>query len=53
MQKQRLDLESVDVQSFATTPETTEMLNMGLRVGVTNTLCGPTCQGGSVCCETV
>lgn len=54
MHKLKLDLEMVDVLSFPTTPDT-EALVLGakLRLGVTNTLCGPTCQGGSVCCETV
>ncbi len=54
MQKLKLDLETVDVLSFPTTPQTdARLLGAMLRQGVTISLCGPTCQGGSVCCETV
>jgi hypothetical protein len=48
MQKLRLDLQTVDVQSFPTTLGTEALLE----IGVTNTLCG-SCLGGSWCvCET-
>jgi len=54
MPKLKLQLETVDVLSFPTTPQiNAQLLGARLREGVTNTICGPTCQGGSVCCETV
>ena len=51
MNKLKLDLEKVDVLSFPTTASASEPSLLGTVFGVS--LCGASCQGTSVCCETV
>jgi hypothetical protein len=52
MQKLKLDLETISVASFPTTVDAEAVLRAAPRAMVTNTICGPTCRGTSVCCET-
>jgi len=51
MNKLKLDLETVKVLSFPTTSAPASAVQAGTVFGVS--LCGVTCQGTSVCCETV
>jgi len=53
MNKLKLDLETVEVLSFPTTAAPDPQLGTVLGAMITNTICGPTCRGTSVCCETV
>lgn len=53
MNKLKLDLETVEVLSFPTTPAPDPQLGTVLGAMVTISLCGVTCRGTSVCCETV
>jgi len=52
MQKLKLDLETVDVESFPTTPEIKALPGTVLAAMYTRTAVCGSCQGTSVCCET-
>ena len=50
MKKLKLDLETVEVQSFDTTPEIEELLGTVHGAGITQSRCGGTCIAS--CCHT-
>jgi hypothetical protein len=53
MQKLKLDPETVDVQSFPTTPQIEALTGtVHAEMRTRTAVCG-TCEGTSVCCETV
>jgi hypothetical protein len=52
MKKLKLDLDTIEVLSFPTTASAEAMEGTVHAAGVTISLCGKTCRGGSVCCET-
>lgn len=50
MKKLKLDLDSVEVQSFATNPEAGALVGTVHGAGITQTRCGYTCV--QTCCHT-
>jgi hypothetical protein len=52
MKKLKLDLETIEVLSFPTTADAEAIEGTVHAAGVTLSLCGSSCRGTSVCCET-
>jgi hypothetical protein len=52
MKKLKLDLETIEVLSFRTTPESEPLDGTVEGAMVTHSLCTSSCRGTSVCCET-